>query len=143
MTQKLADQGQTFAVGETSTGEGMAQVVDPDVVQTRLAANDHPGPVQVRGRLLRPPSVRKEILAAVWPELDQKFERRLSKRYDLGSRLGILQAKQPPIQIQLRPLETCDLALARPGQGQKPEYGDVARVAAIFFERRQDVAKAG
>src|SRR5690606_2570840 len=61
--EKLADQRQAFATGETRTGEGMAQVMYPYVVQTGFAPNADPSPVQVRGRLIGPTAVRKQIFA--------------------------------------------------------------------------------
>src|SRR5690606_28289321 len=99
--KKLADQRQAFATGETRAGEGMAQIMYPHVVQTGFAPDADPSPVEVRSRLIGPTAIRKQKFAPVGFDRRQELEGRRPKRYDLGPRLGISQAQQASIQIEL------------------------------------------
>lgn len=101
VAQELADQGQPLAIGEASAGKGMAQLVYTHIVQTGLATNTDPGPVKVRGRLIGSAPVREKAFAAVGLKRHQEFKGRLPDRYALGSRLGVPQAQQTSIQIEL------------------------------------------
>ena len=144
MAEELADHRQALAGGDRRGGEGMAQIVDSDVLDAGALADAPPGRLEVS-------EVRAGVLPGDDPgvivqpfDLGKDLDRRGADVDGLGAGLGIGKVKRHPLEIHMIPLEGHDLGEAAAGEDQQPQGVD-GRPAldAFLLALPQDFAKPG
>ena len=132
VAEELADHRQALASGDRHGGEGVAQVVDTDVLNTGALANTPPGRLQV-GQVRAGVLPRDDPGVFVQPfDLGKDLDRRGANVDGLGAGFGIGKVKRHPLEIHVIPLEGHDLGETAAGENQQPQSVD-GRLALDAF----------
>uniref|UniRef100_A0A0N4ZCT9 Uncharacterized protein n=1 Tax=Parastrongyloides trichosuri TaxID=131310 RepID=A0A0N4ZCT9_PARTI len=143
VTEQFADKLKPFSAGQPRAREAVPKVMDPQVFHPGPFADADPGPVEIGDRTCGIPPIREHIDAPVREQALDQLQRRAPETDDLRACLGIFKPKHSHGAINLRPLELGDLVLAGAGQREKADDVDVARIAPVLFEVRQNVTEPG
>ena len=121
VAQQFADHGQSLAGRHCGGSEGMSQVMNPDVLQSRPGSDALPEGLKITEPLAFQGA--RDDLGII---LDlrggfQAFNCRLTQMDNLCSRLGIRKAQDIVGKIDVLPLQGHDLVKAAAGEDQEPD----------------------
>ena len=110
MTEQLADHQQRSALGGGKNGEGMAQVVQPHLVQPGTGANAPPSLLKIDQMQFRQ-GADDDVRIAIdaWRRLQDQY-RDLVQEDRLGAGFGLREENEPALEIDIVPFERGDLA---------------------------------
>src|SRR5436309_11926182 len=118
MSEDLRDFGRRRSAHRQIRGRGMAQIMEPEVLELRLF--DRLVPYLLDSRRLRAPAAREDEIAIDPPHLAE-LAQRIQGRADDGEGsavavFGLLQADDAVLEIDGAPTEAEDLAAAGAGR---------------------------
>ena len=141
MAKQLADHGQSLAGCDSGLCKGVAQVVDPDVLDPCAGADALPEGLEVAERLAGQDASDDPRIAVNPLGTLQVFDRRGTDMHDFLAGFGIGQAQDAFVEIDVVPFQRHDLAKAASGQDQQP-CGEDGRLQldALAFHFAQHLA---
>ena len=119
VAEQLADHRQALTRGDCRRREGVAQVVDADVLDAGAGADALPEGLQIAQALARQGAEDDPRVAFDALGVAEQVDGGLTEMDDLRAGLGIRQAQDALGQIDVRPLQCHDLVQPAAGQDQQ------------------------
>jgi hypothetical protein len=141
--QELADERKRLPCGEPDRGEAVPQIMDPQVGQAGLPAQDDPEPVEAPDRLIVVRRVGEDPFLVLARELRKQLKRCGAEPDDFLACLAVTQIHDAPVEVDFWPSEPSDLVLPRPGECQQSDNRDVAWGRARVLCSGERVAELG
>ena len=120
VAKQASDDRQRHTVKHSQAGDGMAEVVQTDILNARLAPHQIPEPKVTASGPSRVPDGREDprAVSPLHPPLDD-FPRRGIQQD--GSRTGLAVAEFEPVVLHLVPTQAHDLVLSASGEQQQTD----------------------